>query len=90
MIGADYSTVALAAIRAGKVVYTLPRPARHDAIVRLLIASGISLDVSEQGFTLTTGEFVTRKQAARVEFLAGQFLVPQESPPASLMTEDLW
>ena len=79
-----------AAIENTRRVFSLPRPARHEDIFRLMRAAGFSRLGCRQGFLLSDGRFVGRSEAARVAFEAGQYLEQPARVPGALMTEDLW
>jgi hypothetical protein len=84
--------VVAAAVRTDEgLVHTLPRPARHHDVVRLLAESfdhpGRGTD--EQGFLLSDGSFCRRRRARFVAEEAGQ-LLPRASDLAELYSEDVW
>jgi hypothetical protein len=82
-------TVETAAIWIGATVFTLPRPNRHHNIIWWLSALGVkSSRMHEQGFVLSNGEYVSRKEAAEIALRAGQ-VTALISPP-NLYSEDLW
>ena len=86
-------TIESAAIRDidGKV-WTLPRPARHHNIIKLMRESGYTGPVmgpDQQGFILSNGNFCRRKAALRVAEKAGQ-LKNGKTISSQLTTEDLW
>ena len=86
----DQLTVEAAAIQKDGVVYSVCRPGRHDAVIRIMVAQDVSPRGGVQGFLLSDGTFVNRWKAARVAFRAQQFLVPPEQPPEALLSEDVW
>lgn len=86
--------VAAALIKNG-VVYSLPRPARHDSVIRHAHqALGLSEDPMEslrddgQGFVTSEGRYVDRVEGARIAISSGQ--VRKLKWPPLLYSEDLW
>lgn len=82
--------VVRAAIRVGELIVSMPRPARHHTIIHELHGLGCHVrdHAHEQGFVLSPGAFVGRRQAARLAWLAGQI---EEIPRSGqLYSEDLW
>lgn len=79
------------------MIFTLPKPARHDDLIKKLNALGIECNgfhgpngvEVEQGFLLDDGRFARRKPAAAVAERAGQLTKPLIAPPR-LFSEDLW
>jgi hypothetical protein len=85
---AEESIIA-AAYRVGEIVYSTPRPGRHRQALDAAIALGVDPNVGDQGFVTSTGRFVTRWQAARIAFIAGQTTrAPRLS--TELYSEDVW
>ena len=84
-------TIKQAAIRddAGKV-WTLPRPARHHNIVKLIYDSGSvkSSYLDGQGFILDNNVFVSRIEAAKIALSNGQCI--KLIAPPNLYSEDVW
>lgn len=83
--------VDVAAIRTrGGEVFSLPRPARHDAVIRLVFKkTGQKVTTAdEQGFLSDCGIFLSRKQAEAVARRSGQLTGPVIG--GSLTSEDLW
>lgn len=76
------------------VVYSVPRPGRHDTVL-IMLRDRFGRDWLEanrdhvQGFMLSDGTFATRAEAAKVAFEAGQLPDFTECPP-SLSSENLW
>lgn len=87
-------TVERAAVLQNGVVYDVPRPGRHDAAIRLAVEKVgrevFSDDPHEQGFTTSTGRFVTRHEAARIALAAGQITSLAALRCKTLTSEDLW
>ena len=84
--------IAQAAVRRrsdGKV-WTLPRPARHGDVLRIVYkeVSGPILSRYEQGFTTNFGDFVGRREAFLIATEAQQLISPDAHD--ILFTEDLW
>jgi hypothetical protein len=80
-----------AAIRLNGLTVSLPPPARHFHIMKLLNEThrkfGNSLP-SNQGFVSSDGRFLERGEALRIATEAGQLLKPSHS--SELFSEDLW
>jgi hypothetical protein len=75
-----------AAIRRGKLVFSLPRPARHHDIIQAIVAAGVPAPIGSaqgfiQGFIDLNCDFKDRAEAA--------YLVGKTDPPR-LYSEDLW
>ena len=67
-------------------VWSLPKPARHHQIIAAHIEQ-TGLDGSgQQGFLTNKGRFVSRREAARIAYDAGQL----EHLQSSVFSEDLW
>jgi len=83
--------IVAAAIKTPDKVWTLPRPKRHDDIIRAMVQAGASARRTGacQGFVNSEGEFLTRGLAAQEAFICGQLPGKAKAPPI-LMTEDLW
>lgn len=82
-----------AAIRLNGTVHSVPRPGRHHTIIRILVLEkGFKPPISgEQGFVLSNGEFVRRKEALQVAIEAGQLDIEDcHAPSIGLFSEDLW
>jgi len=75
-----------AAIKAGKKVFSMARPARHSDIYRNFM---LTKGDGEEGFTTTEGRFVSRREARRIALKANQLVRPRGHPD-KLFTEDLW
>jgi hypothetical protein len=70
-------------------IWTLPRPARHNGILRYMCDSGINGSFLDgQGFILDDNSWVDRKQAAEHALATGQCL--KLIAPPDLYSEDLW
>lgn len=82
-------TVTTAAAKVGKRIWSLPAPARHHHVFRVMGAEGFKAWGSEEtGFLTNTGRYVDRKEAARIAVEAGQITAPKWPP--DLYSEDLW
>lgn len=80
-----------AAIMYQDEVFEVPRPGRHHTVIALMAArfgDGWYLTDDVQGFVLSDGRFVTRKEAARIALENGQ--TPALRWPPDLYSEDLW
>ena len=81
------------------LVFSLPRPARHDTVMFLLgscyienegkKASQIDLPTVVAGFLDDRGEFLTRRDAYIHALACGQ-LAEKDDGRAVLVSEDLW
>ena len=85
----DERIVAAAIMQRGKL-YTLPAPARHPDIIRVIYAETGRPVNGDQGFVTNTGRFVGRKQAWRIANEAGQKIAPIACAPGLLFSEHLW
>ncbi len=74
-------------------IYTAPRPKRHDAVIKQLVAKfgrkGSWHNKILHGFLLSDGHFVDRYEARDVAEKAGQLIVPV-APGMQLTSEDVW
>jgi hypothetical protein len=71
--------------RETKVIFSMPRPARHHTLIRELTALGeLDFAKGEQGFVTETGEFLDREQAFVHAARFGQL------KRKILFSEDLW
>lgn len=62
-------------------VYTLPRPARHHNVQWLVVEKGVhNSRKGEEGFVLSDGSFVGRKQAKLIAVAADQLLKDLSTP----------
>lgn len=83
-----------AAIRIDGEVWDVPRPGRHNNIIRLYCKETKAVDgippryeqKSVQGFVTSEGRFVDRIEAARIAYEAGQ----TKEPLKHLFSEDVW
>lgn len=72
-------------------VFSLPRPARHHDIIRLIHErTGQPVRGEEQGFLDDRGRFLRRKPAARVAVVCGQVKPEALLSSGMLFSEDLW
>lgn len=74
-------------------VYSLPPPARHHDVIRLMGArfNDRREEGHEQGFITSSGAFVDRKSAWVLAERAGQLLPRAPTgPPGTLFSEDVW
>ena len=85
--------IVAAAILYDEVIYTLPPPARHYDICRMMVeVHGLNADSGcqrEQGFLLSNGKYCRRKPAVQIAEEAGQ-IINKTSPADRLFSEDLW
>lgn len=81
-------TIVAAAIKQGKLVYSVPRPGRHHNVMREMAAAGIPIPIiGEQGFLTSDGLFVGRFEAKDIAVAAGQV---GKTGMAELFSEDVW
>lgn len=80
--------IAAAAIFAGGLIATQPRPARHNHIIRAFYDAleGRRAAPEVQGFIANDGRFLDRRTAAKIAYGAGQISAPKDE----LFSEDLW
>ena len=80
--------IAAAAINAGGLIASMPRPARHGDVLRSLheMLEGRQVAPGVQGFIANDGRFLDRVTAAMVAFEAGQL----SELKGELFSEDLW
>lgn len=87
-------TVETAAIRDSKgTVHSLPRPARHNDVIRKMREEGIDEVIPQdgQGFLLSNGMFARRRAALGVAARARQTSRDKcVNPGVGLFSEDLW
>lgn len=72
--------------------FALPRPNRHNDLIRVLAERGFTagqLGPTRQGFMTSHGRFVDRAEARSLAEAAGQLLRPG-LPGDQLYSEDLW
>lgn len=82
--------VVAAAVKHRGEVHSLPPPARHHDVLRMMHESGIQQDgTSEQGFLLSNGRFCRRRPACVIAERAGQ-IIEKTHPKDVLFSEDLW
>lgn len=82
-------TIEGVAVRTARgLVLTMPRPARHPALLAEIDAAmpGGDALLAEQGFITNAGEFVSREEAAAIAYANGQI----KAPKRDLFSEDLW
>jgi hypothetical protein len=71
-------------------VHAVPRPCRHHHVVWLLYHCGFDkVDSRDQGFVLSDGRYVDRREARTVAEAAGQ-LLPDARKSELLFSEDVW
>lgn len=81
--------VAAAILDANGNARSLPSPARHGDVMKHMLRIGFEPPITgEQGFLLTTGEFLTREAAAKHALATGQVTKLMAAP--DLYSEDLW
>jgi hypothetical protein len=73
-----------------RMFVSMPAPARHgDLISELCLCGASEYAHNEQGFVTDTGRYVTRRQAKRIAFEAGQ-LKGDVVNHHDLFSEDVW
>jgi hypothetical protein len=78
-------TITRVAIEFTEVTLSLPAPNRHHHVIAHHVAMGRK-GSGRQGFITSRGVFVTRTQAAKIAYAAGQIAAPKRL----LFSEDLW
>lgn len=81
--------IVAAAIVYEGVVHTLPPPARHADIIKVIwqkIHKQVTCEI--QGFVTDEGKFVNRIEAGKIAIAAGQ--IKELEVPPDLYSEDLW
>lgn len=77
-----------AAIKQDGKVWTLPPPARHHDLIKLIIEETGEMVTGEQGFVDDHGNFLNQVQAGQEAIGSGQL---EKLPrPPRLFSEDLW
>jgi len=79
-----------AAVALGDEVFALPKPARHDNVLAIMVnVFGIKPPIKGvQGFLTNRRRFVSRKEAGQIALRGGQ--VTQLSTPPFLHCHDVW
>jgi len=75
------------------LVFSLPKPKRHNHIVHSMALVGMPTPVTnnrEQGFLTSEGNFVTREEAAVIAISCGQVKAEALDVPGVLFSEDVW
>lgn len=86
-------TVDRAAIRCMGLVFSVPRPGRHDAVIQAMIEE-FGRDMwkpcfcRHQGFVLSDGSYATRREALRVAWEADQLLPHARHRNSSILTSE--
>ena len=87
--------VVAVAIKYNELLFSLPAPARHHNVLHKMFLplgeGGLGLNKSlphEQGFLSSSGNFLSRTDAAQLALLNGQ--VSKLIVPPNLYSEDLW
>lgn len=80
------------AIRFDGKVWSLPSPARHHDVIRLIAESnGIGINGPDvQGFISSDGKFVGREKALKIALAVNQVLNINDVRAGQLFSEDLW
>ena len=82
-------TIKSAAIRDQRGdVYTLPPPAHHKQIVRMMKDKGVGTKLMVKGFWTSEDRFVGREQGGRIALRSGQAKTLREDP--HLHSGDMW
>lgn len=79
------------AIRVGKMIVTIPAPARHHHVLHALwnINRNLLIKPSDQGFIDQNGKYLTRQEAWVVAKAVNQ-IVRVNGVEGTLYSEDLW
>lgn len=87
------------ALKVGDLIITMPKPARHGHLFRILDEQGMARPDAEQGFIDVQGRFLTRRVAGGLALLSNQLRSEafaryiretEAGAPPELFTEDLW
>lgn len=82
--------VVAAACLLGDVIYSLPPPARHSAVLQWIARRDLDIPPMEgTGFLLSNGQFANRRAAAALALRNGQVSAVAH-PFQGLYSEDLW
>ena len=75
------------------MVFSLPRPARHNDVIAHIVATNPDIKRVgagyEQGFVTVLGRFVGREEALIIARAAGQ-IKEKHRPLDELLSEDIW
>lgn len=89
MVEFEKPYIVAAAIRAGELIVSMPRPARHHTILEPFDKiTGIIVEPDDQGFLTNDGRYVDRIEGAKIAIEAGQ--IGKLQWPPYLYSEDLW
>lgn len=67
--------IVAAAIKRGRMICSMPRPARHGDIIRQMAEAGIEAPIAgEQGFLTNYGHFLGRESALAIAKESGQIV----------------
>ena len=87
-------TIVRAAICWNGAVYSLPKPARHHNVIRLMTEYELPFEAvspQNQGFLTSFGDFVYRDEACIIARKSKQIEeVKRTDPQDQLFSEDLW
>ncbi len=89
-------TITHVAIRFNGVIYSLPKPNRHNDVIRHIIdtvpgVKYVDCYGDDQGFLTSEGVYVRRKPAIRIANNAGQLLERSVAHKCGILTsEDIW
>ena len=87
ILGNEYITAV--AIKRGEDVFDLPKPSRHNDVIRDMRNKGFKRVVGDvQGFLTNHGTFLDRIEGAKLALDCGQ--VDELKHPPYLYSEDLW
>lgn len=83
--------IVAAAIKVGKLTITAAPPARHGDLIFGFAAYNRKAVIkpSDQGFLTSAGRFVSREEAHRLAWMAGQ-IKREAGAGGELFSEDLW
>lgn len=88
---AYHKIVAVAIRDTDGTIYTLPQPARHHHVIRMMVEehNRPTPIIGEQGFLDESGRFLNRKQALYTANKNNQVI--EKHPPVNLLlSEDVW
>lgn len=88
--GQPVERITAAALRHEGLIYSLPPPARHDSVIKMMAERGLGAQaMCDQGFVTDLGRFVSRAEAAMIATRADQ-LIRKTFPTDLLFSEDVW
>lgn len=78
------------AIKQGNDIYSLPKPARHDDVIKMMVENNVIISAQYvEGFRLSTGEFKDRYDAGKIALETGQIRTTEDNN-GKLTSVELW